>query len=74
MIENNLVPKHEVLSLEEAEEILKKYNVTRLEFPKILLKDSAINDLKAKVGDIIKITRNNSKIGKSYYYRVIIEG
>ena len=74
MIENNLVPKHEILTPEEAEAILKKYNVTRLELPRIKLKDPAILHLKAGVGDIIRILRENPQTGKSYYYRVVIEG
>ena len=74
MIENNLVPKHELLSSEEAESILKRYNVTRVEMPKIRLKDPAIAHLKTGVGDLIKITRKNPVTGKSYYYRVVIEG
>ena len=76
MIENNyLIPKHELLSPEEAERILAKYNVSRDEFPKIYLKDAAISifNLKPNVGDIIKITRDNAVTGKSHYYRVVVE-
>ena len=74
MIENKLVPKHEVLSLEGAEQVLKKYNVTYMELPKILQKDSSIVHLKAATGDIIRITRKNPITGVSFYYRVVIEG
>lgn len=73
MIENNLVPKHEVLDPADAERILKEYDVTKDELPKIKKSDSALTKLKPKPGDIIKITRNNPFTGESYYYRVVIE-
>ena len=67
-----LVPKHELLTAEEAEDILKKYGVTRAEMPKIREDDPAIKNLDAKRGDIIKISRINPKVGKTLYYRVVI--
>lgn len=72
MIENDLVPKHEVLSAEEAKKILEKYKAKPEQIPKISSSDHAIEELKPKVGDLIKITRKNPVIGKSYYYRVVI--
>ena len=73
MIEHNLVPKHELLSPEEGQKILEKYKVTREQMPMILLNDSAITHLQAKVGDIIKIIRISRFIGPSLYYRVVVE-
>jgi len=72
-LENTLVPKHEVLAPEEAEKLLETYNVTHELLPKIKLSDPAIKGLNAKVGDIIKITRNEPKIGKNFYYRVVVK-
>ena len=74
MIENQLVPKHEVLDKETAEKILKKYGVTRGEMPKIKANDPALSKLKVDADDIIKVTRKNPVVGDSYYYRVVIEG
>lgn len=73
MIEHKLVPKHELLSPEESQTILEKYAVSRDQLPKITLNDPAIKHLEASVGDIIKIIRINELIGKSIYYRVVIE-
>ena len=73
MIQHNLIPKHELTSPEEAQEILDKYEVEREQLPKIFITDPAIEHLETKVGDIIKITRENKNIGKSQYYRVVIE-
>jgi DNA-directed RNA polymerase subunit H len=73
VIEHNLVPKHELLSPEETQIVLDKYKVTREQMPKILTTDPAIKHLEAKVSDLIKITRQSKFIGKSIYYRVVIE-
>ncbi|MFH0859603.1 MAG: DNA-directed RNA polymerase subunit H [Candidatus Altiarchaeota archaeon] len=73
MINNSLVPKHELLKPEEAEAVLAEYNATRDEMPKIKSDDPAISQLSPKEGDIIKIIRNNPLIGESFYYRVVIK-
>lgn len=72
-MKNLLVPKHEVLSAEEAECVLQIYNVTREEMPKIKIHDPGIKGLNAKIGDIIKITRKSPTAGEAIYYRVVIE-
>ncbi len=71
MIDNILVPKHELLSKEEAEEVLKKYNVAREEMPKIKIDDPAIEEIESEAGDIFRITRINPVAGESFYYRVV---
>ena len=73
MVEHKLVPKHELLSPEESQKVLEEYNVAREQLPKITLNDPAIKELQASVGDIIKIIRINELIGKSIYYRVVVE-
>ncbi len=72
-MENTLVPKHEVLAPEEVEKLLESYNVTHELLPKIKLSDPGIKGLNAKVGDVIKITRNEPEIGKNFYYRVVVK-
>jgi DNA-directed RNA polymerase subunit H len=73
VIEHKLVPKHELLSPEEGAQVLEKYKVSRDQMPRILATDPAIKHLQAKVGDLIKITRNSKFVGKSTYYRVVVE-
>lgn len=74
MIDNILVPKHELLSSEEVEALLEKFKVTLEEIPKIKMTDPGISHLKVGVGDVIKITREAPGIGESLYYRVVVEG
>ncbi len=71
-MENRLVPKHEVLSAEEAASVLENYGITKEEMPKIQSDDAAIKGMDVKVGDIIKITRKSQTAGEALYYRVVI--
>ncbi len=69
---HELVPEHIVLSEEEANELLKKLNITKSQLPKILASDPMVKKIKAKPGDIIKIVRKSPTAGVYYYYRVVI--
>ena len=69
-----LVPEHEVLTDEEAEEVLNKYNITKSQLPKILITDPMVKKIEAKVGDIIKITRKSPTAGESIFYRIVVNG
>ena len=51
-----LQPKHSKLSEKEADEILKKLNVSKAQLPKIFLNDPGLPE-GSQVGDIIKIER-----------------
>ena len=72
ILEHELVPKHEVLSKEEKEEVLDTFKVTLNELPKMLSSDSVLEHIKAKAGDVIRITRNSPTAGESVYYRVVV--
>ena len=65
------VPKHEILSKEEAEELLKKLGVTADKLPYISPSDPMVKKLGGKVGDIVKITRRSETAGEAVYYRVV---
>jgi DNA-directed RNA polymerase subunit H len=67
------VPKHEILTKKEAEEILKRFNCKPTEMPLIFSNDPAIIGLGVKPGDMIKITRKSPTAGESIYYRYVVE-
>lgn len=73
-LKNALVPKHEILGEKEASMILKSYNVTPNELPRIKKSDPSIKELNPEVGNIIKITRKSPSAGTAFYYRVVIYG
>ncbi len=67
------VPKHEIMSKKEAEEVLEKYNCKPTELPLIFANDPAILGLGVKPGDMIRITRKSPTAGKSLYFRYVVE-
>ncbi len=67
------VPKHEIISKNEANEVLEKFNCKPSELPLIFVTDPAIVGLGVKPGDVIKITRKSSTAGQSLYYRYVVE-
>ena len=66
-----LTPKHVKLGEREKAQLLEKYHVTSKELPKIIKTDSAIKELEAKQGDVIKIIRKSQTAGESIFYMVI---
>jgi DNA-directed RNA polymerase subunit H len=66
---HSLIPKHVKLSDKEKEALLKKYNITLSELPKILKDDPAIQSIGAKSGDVIKIIRKSPTAGEAVFYR-----
>jgi len=68
-----LVPKHEILSKEKAQEVLQRYKIFPHQLPLIKSSDSAAKAIGAKSGDILKITRNSPTAGKDVVYRYVIE-
>lgn len=69
-----LVPKHSKISEEEKTKLFEKYNISVKQLPKIFKTDSAIAELNPKIGDIIVIERNSPIVGKTYFYRVVVNG
>ena len=67
-----LQPKHTKLKEKEAEELLKEFNFSRAQLPKVFSDDPALPE-GSEVGDIIKIERKDEEEGKfNVYYRVVV--
>ncbi len=64
-----LVPKHVVISEKEKKELTDRYHLSLPDFPRVLTVDPAIQHLKVKEGDIIKIIRPSKTSGESVFYR-----
>jgi DNA-directed RNA polymerase subunit H len=68
-----LVPKHELMTPDEAKAILKTYNASAHQFPFISSTDPAAKSIGAKAGDFIRITRKSETAGETTYYRFVVE-
>jgi len=69
-----LIPKHELLTKEEAVQVLARYNSSPSQFPYIQSTDVIAKEVGAKPGDFIRVTRRSETAGTSTYYRYVVEG
>ena len=74
IFEHQLVPKHELLSKKEAEELMKEFHIRPHQLPYIRTGDPAAETLGAKMGDILRITRKSPTAGEVVVYRYVLEG
>ncbi len=74
ILEHVLVPSHKVLSSEEREALLRKYNIKPSQLPKILSSDPVAVAIGAKPGDVLEITRKSPVAGVTLAYRIVVEG
>lgn len=68
---HEIVPRHILLNQEEIEMILKQYQTTRAQLPKLLTTDPVAKYYGMKAGDVCKIIRQSPMTGESYYYRIL---
>jgi DNA-directed RNA polymerase subunit H len=73
VLEHELVPDHILLTEEQTDELLKKYNITRGQLPKVKSSDVVVKQVGAKPGDVLKILRKSLTAGKAVSYRLVIE-
>jgi DNA-directed RNA polymerase subunit H len=73
VLKHQFVPDHVVLTDDETTEILKKYNITKGQLPKIKTSDVVVKQLGVKAGDVLKITRKSLTAGKAVAYRLVID-
>ena len=66
------VPKHVVLTDEESEEIVSKFNTPKIKFPKILKSDPVARYFALKSGMMFKILRKSPEVGESISYRYCV--
>ena len=74
IIDNNLVPKHILLSDEEANNILIEYKINKDNLPRIFSGDRIAKYYNVKPGQIVKIIRPSITAGEEIIYRVCING
>jgi DNA-directed RNA polymerase subunit H (RpoH/RPB5) len=71
ILEHFLVPPHRVLTEEEVDTVMKKYNITnRSQFPKISRFDPVSRVIGLRPLQVCEIIRSSKTAIKSYYYRI----
>jgi DNA-directed RNA polymerase I, II, and III subunit RPABC1 len=72
ILAHKLTPEMKVLSDGEKTKVLNKFGINETQLPKIKSTDPAVVSLKAELGNIIRIQRDDGT-GKYYTYRVVVE-
>lgn len=70
ILKHTLVPEHTVLSAENKQKLLKKYNISESQLPIISIKDPVAKILNVKAGDVLKIKRKGPSGAYLYFRRV----
>lgn len=73
LIDHVYVPKHELLSNEEAEKVINEYGAQKKMLPRIFASDPVARYYNAKVGQVFRIIRPSELSGYSNYYRLVIK-
>ena len=75
VIEHEMVPKHIILTEEEKNALLKKYDIQCEWLPLIKSSDPAVRAIGGKPGDVVKIMRRSATAGEyAVFYRYVIKG
>jgi DNA-directed RNA polymerase subunit H (RpoH/RPB5) len=74
LIEHILIPKHILLSKEEANNLIKTYMVQKRQLQRIYNSDPVARYYNAKIGDIFRIVRYSEKAGYGVAYRIVVKG
>ncbi|UCE43615.1 MAG: DNA-directed RNA polymerase subunit H [Candidatus Bathyarchaeota archaeon] len=72
IFKHELVPKHEILTKEEVEELQERYRIAPYQIPRIKVSDPAARMIGARPGDIVRIIRKSPTAGRSVAYRYVI--
>ena len=70
---HQFVPKHELLSKKESEELMREFHIRPHQLPYIKTSDPAAETLGAKMGDILRITRKSATAGEVVVYRYVVD-
>ncbi|NWG10267.1 DNA-directed RNA polymerase subunit H [Candidatus Bathyarchaeota archaeon] len=73
LFEHKLVPRHEILTQKEKEQMLTEYKVQPYQLPQIKSSDPAVKVIDARPGDILRIIRKSSTSGEHIGYRYVVE-
>ena len=74
IFDHQIVPKQELLSKKEAEDLMKEFHIRPHQLPYIITSDPVAITLGAKMGDIVRIARKSPTAGEVVVYRYVVDG
>jgi DNA-directed RNA polymerases I, II, and III subunit RPABC1 len=72
LIESIYVPRHIILTQEDADRVLSEYGLQKKDLPRIFVSDPMSRYYNAKLGQIFRIIRPSETSGSSNYYRIVV--
>ena len=73
IFEHALVPRHEILTEKEQNQLLAQYKIKPYQMPQVKSTDPAVKAIGAKPGEILRIIRKSSTAGEHIAYRYVVE-
>ncbi len=71
---HELVPKNIIMSKEEVEDLLARYEIKLVKLPRISIDDPVIQMLGGKVNDVVRIVRKSeTSVDSTDYYRFVVK-
>ncbi|HOT95264.1 MAG TPA: DNA-directed RNA polymerase subunit H [Methanoregulaceae archaeon] len=72
VLDHVMVPNHQVMSEEEVQNLLRRYDITFDQLPRIYHDDPGVRQVNGKVGDVIRIVRKSQTAGIAEAYRLVV--
>jgi DNA-directed RNA polymerase subunit H len=73
IMNHQLVPRHEIISEKEKNDLFKKYKITPDQLPKIMTSDPVSIAIGAKPGQIIRIIRKSHTAKEAFAFRLVVQ-
>jgi DNA-directed RNA polymerase subunit H len=75
VVDHEMVPKHVILTEDEKNALLKKYDIQCEWLPLIKSSDPVVHAIGGKPGDVVKILRKSATAGdNAEFYRYVVKG
>ncbi|HIJ06797.1 MAG: DNA-directed RNA polymerase subunit H [Methanomicrobiales archaeon 53_19] len=69
---HDMVPKHQIMDVEEVHTLLTDYNLTMEQLLKIYHDDPIVKSIDAVPGNVIRITRKSHTAGEAEAFRLVV--